>query len=221
MARFITLYVYSLSAVHLSTRNAKGSKSKHALVQLLLKHHLSLLALFLLSLLERLLHQIDQLPGQSEQVAKAKAPPSNTNSVDEEVNQRPIANAEGKEDTEVLPLVARHHIESRQVINTRTVRAVATVRRSIRVGKVAGRRIGESGSVGTASHSGWWVEESGFRWCALNGCLAQGSGEDTTDPVCTGVDVVHPVAPEDVDLLVGPDDTVEEREHDEEEGEDV
>lgn len=56
---------------------------------------------------------------------------------------------------------------------------------------------------------------------AANGGIVECSGENPTNPVGGGIDVVHPVAPEDGELRVRAHDTVEEGEHDEEEREDI
>lgn len=55
----------------------------------------------------------------------------------------------------------------------------------------------------------------------MYGRVVQGGGEDATDPVCRGVEVVQPVPPEDRELRVGPNDAVEEGEDDEEERQNV
>lgn len=66
-----------------------------------------------------------------------------------------------------------------------------------------------------------WVELGGFDGGADYWDGREGGGEDAADPPGCWVEVVHPVAPEDWEFTVWSDYTVEEVDHDEEEGEDL
>lgn len=51
--------------------------------------------------------------------------------------------------------------------------------------------------------------------------IGEGSSDNTTDPICSWVEVVEPVTPEDRKLGVRTNDTVEKGEDDEEKGKNV
>jgi len=95
----LKLLVYSLIyAVNYSQRHELHSSNlTRARLLLLASHHT--------------LDLRNALPKNAKQLAKPKTPALDPNAPDEEVHQRPIAEAEGQEDAKVSPLVASLDVE--------------------------------------------------------------------------------------------------------------
>ena len=186
-------------------------------------HHSSL-TLTLLLLLLTTCHTLDlthDLAHTTEQLAEPKAPPLDPHAPNEKVYQRPVTTAKREEDAKVSPLVARLDVDGGQIVVSNRIRTVLASIRCVRVEQVARCLRDERLRVLATCLARRGVEDCSLGLLALHGDAVESSAEDAADPVGTGIDVVHPVAPEDGHFGVGPHDAVEQAEHDEEEGEHV
>jgi len=166
---------------------------------------------------------IDQLARRAEDEAEPERPAAHTHGVGEEVHQHVVDDDEGEEDAEALPLVVVVDVERVHVLPPVAVRAVAAVRGRVRVDQVA--RAGDVGDevarVLAAGLARRGVEVRRLDGGALDLGRGEDAGEHAAQPPGHRVDVVHPVLPERGVCAVRADDTVEEVDHDEEEGEDL
>lgn len=170
-----------------------------------------------------LLNLLNTQPSKSKQRGKSKRPPAHTNGINKEVNQEPINNDKRKEDTEAPPLIALVHVEHGHVLRARAVGTVLAIAGGVFVEQVAhaGKVVDVVPSVLDAGLARGRVEVRCFGGGALDLHGGEGGGDDTAHPPGGGVEVVHPVLPEDGVVAVRTHDTVEEVDHDEEEGEHV
>lgn len=67
----------------------------------------------------------------------------------------------------------------------------------------------------------WRIEVCSFSRSTFHGNIEECSGQDAANPISGWIKIVEPGAPEGRKLGVRADDTVEEGEHDEEDGEHV
>ncbi|KAF1738372.1 hypothetical protein CRV24_000297 [Beauveria bassiana] len=157
-----------------------------------------------------------------EQVVESKRPATNADRVNEEVNQSPVANTKGQEDAKVTPFLTGLNVKRSQVLGTVGIGTVAAHVGSIRVDQVAPAGLGDEvvGKLGAGLARGR-PKVGGLAVGAADLLVGEGAREHAADIVRGRVDIVHPVAPKDGELLVGHKDAVEDGEHDEEEGQDV
>lgn len=168
---------------------------------------------------KQLLDAAEQHTQHSEDVSKSKGPAAHAHAVDHEVDQEPINDHIGQEDTEAAPLVAIVHIEGVHVLGAVGVRAVLAIRRGVGVGEIADASTRNPvAGVLRAGLAGGRVEVSGFRGRTFDVNCGEDARDDTTEPPGDRVDVVHPVLPEHRVRGVRTDNTVEQAGHDEEEG---
>lgn len=92
--------------------------------------------LFLLLALERLLNNPNQATQGTKELAKAKAPALDADSVDEEVDQNPVGDNKDAEDTEISPCLAGLDVEGGKVAVAGLVGTVLAIGGSIRVEEV-------------------------------------------------------------------------------------
>ena len=172
---------------------------------------------------KRPFNQLNTKPQPPEQIPQPKRPPTNTHRVDKKVNQEPVHNHKRQEDPETAPLVALVHVQHRHVLRARLVGTVLAVGAGVGVEEVAdaGEVVDIISGVLRAGLAWGWVEVGCFGRGAVDLHGGEGGGDDAADPPGCWVEVVHPVFPEDRVVAVGTDDTVEQVDHNEEEGEDV
>jgi len=155
------------------------------------------LLLLLLTALEGLLDQSDQAAQCSKQLSEAKAPALDAHSVDEEVHQSPVGHDKDAEDTKVSPCLASLNVQRREVAISVLVRAVLAIGGSIRVKKVSTCRSCKGTGIGLTGLATRDVEPGCLAWSTFDANTVESLGQDTADPPGRGVDVVHPVTPED------------------------
>lgn len=143
--------------------------------------HLRLALIRILLLLP--LQLVYHLPRRSKQLPKPKAPPLDPHTPDKEVHQRPITDAERKEDAEVSPLLIGLNVECGEVVVAGRVGAVHAAACGVRVEEVARSLLEEVGGVCGTGLAGWCVELCGLLRSALDRDAVEGCCEDTTDPV--------------------------------------
>ncbi|PMB73704.1 hypothetical protein BM221_001128 [Beauveria bassiana] len=153
---------------------------------------------------------------------ESKRPATNADRVNEKVNQSPVANAKGQEDAKVTPFLTGLNVKRSQVLGTIGIGTVAAHVGSIRVDQVAPAGLDDEvvGKLGAGLARGR-PKVGGLAVGAADLLVGEGAREHAADIVRGRVDIVHPVAPKDGELLVGHKDAVEDGEHDQEEGQDV
>ncbi len=119
--------------------------------------------------------------------------------------------------------MVRLDVQRGQVLRAVAEGAVAADVRRSRVDEVAALQdVGDvAAGVRAAARAGRGAEEGGLAWRADDLHRGEGGSEDSADPVGRRVDVVHPVAPEGGELVIGADHAVEDGEGHEEEREDL
>lgn len=96
------------------------------------------LILFLFGLLrEDLFHSFNHHTDSTEEVSHSKGPSPNADSVDEEINQRPVNDHKGQEDTKAPPLIAIVDIKCVHILCAVSEGAVLAVFRGVRVDQVS------------------------------------------------------------------------------------
>lgn len=133
-----------------------------------------LFRILLSSLLEGRRQDVNSLPQSTEKRGEAESPPPDPHGVDEEVNQEPVADAEGEEDTEVRPLVLRLDVERAHEVDAGGERAVSALGRGIRVNEVPACAIDEVLRIRETSRSRRGVEVGCFLGQAVHGSVVQG-----------------------------------------------
>lgn len=123
------------------------------------------------------------LPHHPKHRRKSKAPTPDPHRINEKVDQRPITDAERQEDAKVSPFILRLNIQRRQIINTRAILTVPTVRRSIWVCEVTRRARNKGRSIRRTCRARRRIEIRCFSLGAHNRLGRQRSSEDAADPV--------------------------------------
>lgn len=104
---------------------------------------------------------VDSLGYKAIQVAKPEAPAPDSNCVDQKVNERPIANAESKEDAKVSPFLAGFDVQRCEKFRPCSIGTVSTVRRGGLVREISFSSFAdESACVLGTCLAGWRVEAS-------------------------------------------------------------
>ena len=120
------------------------------------------------------------------------------------------------------PFLIRPDIQRGKVFRTSGVLAISTCIRRRGVCQIAlARVLNKVSSILSACLPWRRVEERSFAGRTADGLLGQDSCKHAANPICGRIDIVHPVSPEDWQARVGAHDPVEERDHDEKEGQDL
>lgn len=83
------------------------------------------------------LDNIDDHPQPTEKVSEAEAPSLYPHCIDEEINECPIADAEGEEDGQILPLIAGVDVQAGHIFNSSAILTISTLRSRIRVRQIS------------------------------------------------------------------------------------
>ena len=155
-----------------------------------------LFGIFLVVLFERRCQGINTLPKRAEEGRKSESPSADPHGVDEEVDEEPVAHAEGEEDAKVGPLVLGLDIERAHEVDARGELAVSARRSRVRVQQFAAGFAEEVLRVRSTRGSRGRVKVGCFLGRAVHRGIVQGGGQDAPDPVGGWVEIVQPVPPE-------------------------
>src|SRR3954468_23149159 len=102
-----------------------NQKKKEKLIKKSKRNQSSLLTLLPL---EQTLNTINNQSSTTKEVPKTKAPTSNTNGVNKEVNQSPVNNNKSQEDTKTTPLITSMDVQIGHVLGPILVRTILAIR---------------------------------------------------------------------------------------------
>ena len=134
-------------------------------------------------------------------MTEPKTPPPHPHRIDEKIHKRPIADDESQENGQVLPLVARVHVQRGHVLDAAGVLAVSAVGRGGRIRDVSSANgVDVRLRVLATCHTRRGIKRCRFVGRASDGYITQRGGDDAADPVRGRIQKVHPVMPEDGEL---------------------
>ena len=166
-----------------------GEVSEHLELLLSRLPVLEYLSLALLCLLLSLpLELVYNFAHYTEKLPKPKAPSLDPHTPYEDIYECPVANAEGKKNTKVSPLLAGLDVECGEIIVSGCVRTVHATTCGFRVQKVARGLLQEVAGIAGAVLTGWCVKlssllRSTFNWNAIECCC-----KNATDPIGCGAE---------------------------------
>lgn len=108
------------------------------------------------------------------------------------MHSQPVGNAESNENPQVSPLLARFNAQRSQILRSTGIWAVAAVLGVVRIDEISlscllhkiHRKL-------VASLARRGIKVGGFVAGTLDGLVGQSGGKDTTDPVCTRIQIVQ------------------------------